>query len=104
MLDQARQDLGDAGGVFQILRKLIKTRWQNSARTSKRQWAAMRFVNLRPVFIALSPPVQKALTFGLGVPTGPIVLVLASAMLAALARAERVTRVGSTMPAWNMST
>ena len=43
---------------------------------------AMQFVNLRPIFIALSPAVQKALTFGLGVPAGPAVLVVASAMLA----------------------
>lgn len=48
---------------------------------------AMQFLDLRPIFIALSPPVQKALTFGLGVPTGPVVLVVASAMLAALGAA-----------------
>jgi branched-chain amino acid transport system permease protein len=48
---------------------------------------AMRFLDLRPIFIALSPPVQKTLTFGLGVPTGPVVLVVASAMLAALGAA-----------------
>ncbi len=48
---------------------------------------AMRFLDLRPVFIALSPPLLKTLTFGLGLPTGPIVLVVASAMLAALGAA-----------------
>ncbi len=45
---------------------------------------AMQFLNLRPIFIALSPSVQKTLTFGLGVPTGPVVLIVASAMLATL--------------------
>ncbi len=48
---------------------------------------AMRFLDLRPIFIALSPPVQKTLTFGLGVPIGPIVMVVASAVLATLGAA-----------------
>ena len=48
---------------------------------------AMQFLDLRPIFIALSPAARKTLTFGLGVPTGPVVLILASAILAALGAA-----------------
>ncbi len=59
---------------------------------------AMRFIDLRPVFIVLSPPVLKTLTFGLGVPTGPVVLVLASAMLAALGAALALAPAGIRNP------
>ncbi|HEY1940835.1 MAG TPA: branched-chain amino acid ABC transporter permease [Roseiarcus sp.] len=48
---------------------------------------SMQFLNLRAIFIALSPAVQKTLTFGLGAPTGPVVLILASALLAVLGAA-----------------
>ena len=59
---------------------------------------AMQFVNLRPIFIALSPAVQKALTFGLGVLAGPAVLVVASAMLAALGAALALAPAGIRKP------
>jgi branched-chain amino acid transport system permease protein len=59
---------------------------------------AMQFVNLRPIFIALSPAVQKALTFGLGIPAGPAVLVVASAMLAALGAALALAPAGIRKP------
>jgi len=58
----------------------------------------MQFVNLRPIFIALSPAVLKALTFGLGAPTGPVVLVVASAMLAALGAALALAPAGVRKP------
>ena len=48
---------------------------------------AMQFLDLRSIFIALSPAARKTLTFGLGVPAGPVVLILASAILAAVGAA-----------------
>jgi branched-chain amino acid transport system permease protein len=45
---------------------------------------AMQVVNLRLIFIALSPTLLQTLTFSLGVPLGPIILVVAAACLAAL--------------------
>ncbi len=59
---------------------------------------AMQFLNLRPIFIALSPAVEKTLTFGLGVPTGPVVLILASAILAALGAALALAPAGVRKP------
>ena len=57
-----------------------------------------RSSTLRPIFIALSPAVQKALTFGLGVPAGPAVLIVASAMLAALGAALALAPAGIRRP------
>ncbi len=60
---------------------------------------SMHFLNLRPIFIALSPVVEKTLTFGLGVPAGPIVLILASALLAVLGAAFALAPAGVRKPA-----
>jgi len=43
---------------------------------------AMQLINLRAIFIALSPALLETLTLGLGLPLGPIVLVAAGALLA----------------------
>ncbi|MBV8474017.1 MAG: branched-chain amino acid ABC transporter permease [Hyphomicrobiales bacterium] len=59
---------------------------------------AMQVLNLRPIFIALSPAVEKALTFGLGVPAGPLALALAAAMLAALGAALALAPAGVRKP------
>ncbi len=59
---------------------------------------AMQVIDLRPIFIALSPAVQQELTLGLGVPTGPIFLTLASAMLAGLGAALALAPVGVRKP------
>jgi branched-chain amino acid transport system permease protein len=48
---------------------------------------AMRLVNLRPIFIALSPALFKTLTFSLGLSLGAAVLVVGGALLAMLGAA-----------------
>jgi branched-chain amino acid transport system permease protein len=48
---------------------------------------AVQVFNLRPIFIALSPALLKTLTFGLGMPLGPAVLILGGALLAVLGAA-----------------
>ncbi len=46
--------------------------------------AAMSFFDLRRIFIALSPALLQTLTFDLGVPLGPVLVVGAGALLAVL--------------------
>ncbi|SEE48308.1 branched-chain amino acid transport system permease protein [Rhizobiales bacterium GAS191] len=48
---------------------------------------AIQFLDLRPIFIALSPALLGTLTFGLGVPLGPAILVGAGALLGLLGAA-----------------
>lgn len=48
---------------------------------------AMQLLDLRSIFIALSPSLSQSLTFGLGLPAGPALLVGAGAMLAVLGAA-----------------
>jgi branched-chain amino acid transport system permease protein len=48
---------------------------------------AMQLIDLRRIFIVLSPALLRTLTFGLGVPLGQAVLILAAALLGALGAA-----------------
>ncbi len=48
---------------------------------------AMQLIDLRQIFIVLSPTVLRTLTFGLGAPLGQAVLILAAALLGALGAA-----------------
>ncbi|MBV9569486.1 MAG: branched-chain amino acid ABC transporter permease, partial [Hyphomicrobiales bacterium] len=48
---------------------------------------AMSVLDLRPIFIALSPVLLETLTFGLGVPLGSAVLIVSGALLAVLGAA-----------------
>ncbi|MBV9113358.1 MAG: branched-chain amino acid ABC transporter permease [Hyphomicrobiales bacterium] len=48
---------------------------------------AMSVLDLRPIFIALSPVLLETLTFGLGVPLGSVVLIVSGALLGVLGAA-----------------
>jgi branched-chain amino acid transport system permease protein len=48
---------------------------------------AMQLIDLRQIFIVLSPALLRTLTFGLGAPLGQAVLILAAALLGALGAA-----------------
>lgn len=73
-----------AGGVAGVLLALLAL--------------AMRVLDLRPIFIALSPALLKALTFGLGVPLGAVVLILGGALLATLGAALTLAPTGARTP------
>ena len=59
---------------------------------------AMRLINLRPIFIALSPALFKTLTFGLGLSLGAAVLVVGGALLAVLGAALTLAPAGVRRP------
>jgi branched-chain amino acid transport system permease protein len=59
---------------------------------------AMQVLNLRPIFIALSPALFKTLTFGLGASLGAAVLIVAGALLAALGAALSLAPPGLRKP------
>jgi len=59
---------------------------------------AMRVLDLRPIFIALSPALFKTLTFGLGLPLGGVVLVVGGALLALLGGALTLAPIGIRKP------
>jgi branched-chain amino acid transport system permease protein len=59
---------------------------------------AMQILDLRQIFIALSPATFKALTFGLGAPFGGAVLIVAAALLAVLGAALTLAPVGVRKP------
>jgi branched-chain amino acid transport system permease protein len=59
---------------------------------------AMRGLDLRPIFIALSPALFKTLTFGLGLPLGGVVLVAGGALLALLGAALTLAPIGIRKP------
>ncbi|MBV9430618.1 MAG: branched-chain amino acid ABC transporter permease [Hyphomicrobiales bacterium] len=48
---------------------------------------AMSLLDLRPIFIALSPMLLETLTFGLGVPLGSVILIVSGAVLGVLGAA-----------------
>jgi branched-chain amino acid transport system permease protein len=60
--------------------------------------AAMRAINLRPIFIALSPALFKTLTFNVGLPLGAAALVGGGALLAALGAALTLAPAGIRKP------
>jgi branched-chain amino acid transport system permease protein len=59
---------------------------------------SMQIINLRPVFIALSPALLKTLTLGLGPPLGFAVLVLGGALLAVLGATLTLAPIGVRRP------
>jgi branched-chain amino acid transport system permease protein len=59
---------------------------------------AMKTIDLRSVFIALSPALLKTLTFGLGLPIGAAALVLGGAFLALIGGALALAPVGIRKP------
>ncbi|HXW19171.1 MAG TPA: branched-chain amino acid ABC transporter permease [Roseiarcus sp.] len=60
--------------------------------------AAMKALDLRPIFIALSPALFKTLTFGLGLPLGGAILVLGGALLAVAGGALSLAPAGIRRP------
>ncbi|MBV9701759.1 MAG: hypothetical protein JO163_03440, partial [Methylobacteriaceae bacterium] len=59
---------------------------------------AMQILDLRQIFIALSPATLKTLTFGLGAPLGGAVLIVAAAVLAVLGAALTLAPIGVRQP------
>jgi branched-chain amino acid transport system permease protein len=59
---------------------------------------AMQVVNLRPIFIALSPALFKTLTFGLGASLGAAILIFAGALLSVLGAALTLAPPGLRRP------
>ena len=82
----ARRPLGDEGGFLPLATQALLA-GAVAGGTLALLAIAMSLLDLRPIFIALSPVLLETLTFGLGVPLGSVILIVSGAVLAVLGAA-----------------